>query len=92
MYVMIDVPKLVSPSTEVKGARWLFGYDLSDELMQSPGKIQCVDFRKLLYTSNAGAELKRAARFFERNKGTRFADYRYRNMFRVYPPKLSHLG
>lgn len=71
---------------------WLFGYELNDAVLGGGGSTQALDFLRLLHSPNAGGPLRAATRYFQHSWGLRFADWRYREHFRLTPPSLDQCG
>ncbi len=69
--------------------KWLFGAGLSDDFMLNEDGVQVLDFLRVFHSSNAGRVLRRAMRYFQHSWGLRFADFRWREHFRLVPPPIA---
>lgn len=71
---------------------WLFGCDVPAEIMSGQTRAQALDFRQILYSTQAGSILMKATRYFQHSWGLRFADHRDRECFRLLPPPIVEDG
>jgi len=81
-----------SPAERPSGETWLFGYELGDAALAGSGGVQALDFLRLLHSPNASGLLRTATRYFQHSWGLRFADWRYREYFRLSPPSFDESG
>ncbi len=79
---------LAGSSPSDTAADWLFGFDLGDDLLSSGRGIVALDFLRLLHTPKPNRTLKAWLEYFRHMWGIRFADFRYRALFKVMPPVL----
>lgn len=79
---------LVGSSPAGAKADWLFGFGLDDDLLSGSRGVVALDFLRLLHTPKPDRVLKVWLEYFRHMWGIRFADFRYRMLFSVAPPKL----